>query len=563
MAMAINPHTIAHWLRGRNRMLFGAYLLLALAIMLPMLRPGYILTLDMAFTPELRLPEHLTSSYIFYAALHYLNFIVPSQILQKAMLSLILLLSGIGMHLLVAYLQSIDKRGPTYTTASAYLAGALYMVNPFTYSRFMAGQFAVLLGYALLPFFVRALLRFIARPDWNRAAQLAAWITAVSIVSVHSLGLVAMLTAVSLALAAWRYRRQGSHVKRLFVRGLAVIAAVAVLSGYWLVPLLAGANTTAQAIDGFTAADRQAFATLGTNIADKLGNVLQLQGFWAEGRFLYRLPQYQLPLWGLVVLGLWALVAVGSIGLWRRGQRFAVLLLGFSAVLAVLLAIGGVPSWISSWPLIAGYREPHKFVALLALAYAVFAGYGAAYLLERCKQRGRETLLIFAATALLLLPVTLTPGMWWGFNNQLVPRQYPAGWRDMQDYLNRDRSDSRVLFLPWHLYMSFRFSDRIIVNPADKYFDKPVIASNDLEFNGAAPTFPDEEKRRIGMLLSRASERRSIGKNLETFNIKYVLLAKDNDYEQYSYLDRQTDLVPVAENADLKLYVNRAYKEQR
>ena len=62
------------------------YVFLALAVMLPLLLPGFILTLDMSFTPELRMPEHMSSSYLFHTALHYLNFVLPADVIQKLLL---------------------------------------------------------------------------------------------------------------------------------------------------------------------------------------------------------------------------------------------------------------------------------------------------------------------------------------------------------------------------------------------------------------------------------------------------------------------------------------------
>ena len=136
------------------------YCLLALAVMLPLLLPGFILTLDMSFTPELRMPEYMSSSYLFHTALHYLNVILPADIIQKILLFSILLLSGLGMHFLVRHIQDAKDKGGEFALWGAHVAGAVYMINPFTYSRFMTGQYAVLLGYALLPFFVLSLLRF-------------------------------------------------------------------------------------------------------------------------------------------------------------------------------------------------------------------------------------------------------------------------------------------------------------------------------------------------------------------------------------------------------------------
>jgi len=140
------------------------YAVVALLILLPLLGRGYILTLDMVFTPHIRWPVGGTNSYPFWVLLHYLNQLLPSDVIQKLLLFTIFLLAGVGMHRLVRNIDVRCKQTAGQYTLGAFVAGTLYMVNPFTYERLMAGQYAVLFGYALLPWLARALLIFLERP---------------------------------------------------------------------------------------------------------------------------------------------------------------------------------------------------------------------------------------------------------------------------------------------------------------------------------------------------------------------------------------------------------------
>lgn len=528
------------------------YSALALAVLLPCLAPGYILTLDMAFTPNLRLPDHVSSSYLFTAGLHYLNLIIPSQIIQKLMLFSIILLSGLGMHYLVRHIQQTkDETGAA--AWGAYVAGALYAVNPFTYSRFMAGQYAVLLGYALLPFLVRAGLQFFSVPTLLRAVVVSGWLTAISIVSLHTLGLAVIVLLVSFGVFVWRQRHNLGILRPVAWYGVVAVVLFIVSSGYWLTPLVTGGSNQAQAAASFGAADRQAFATAGGNAAAKLGNILQLQGFWAEGQGLYLLPADQFPGWPIVVLALWTLVGIGAVWLWRNHRGIAVIVLG-SALLAIAIALFG----FGGFRPLAGYREPQKFIGLLAMAYAICAGLGAAFLFERFSQR--RIALTISICAVALLPVLLTPTMFWGFSGQLAPREYPADWYAMNMRLNQDPADFRVLSLPWHLYMHYQFAGRIILNPSDKFFDKPTIVSNELEYAGAAPTFPDADKSELThQILPTAAGNPAFAGRLADLHVKYVLLSKTYDYRDYTYLDKQPNLTLLTETPNLKLYRNLAY----
>ncbi len=530
------------------------YAILALAVLLPMLAPGFILTLDMVFTPELRTPEQISSSYLFHAGLHYLNVILPADVIQKVMLFAILILSGFGMHLLVRHIQNSKDRAGEFALWGAYIAGAFYMINPFTYSRFMAGQYAVLLGYALLPFLMKAVLEFFAVPTLKRSLVVGLWLTVIGIVSVHTLGLAAVLIISALAVYAWRSRRNGNITLTTINYGLAGLAVFVAASGYWLLPLIIGSGSQGMAVSQFSVSDQQAFTTTGAGWAGQLGNLLQLQGFWAESEGLYLLPQEQLSAWALVVLLVWALVGIGLRRIWKDHRAMAVIFIA-AGLGGVILAIAGT----GNLGALAGFREPHKFAGLVALAYALFASFGVVSVMTWAKKKG-EAIFGLAAVLVLLLPVLLTPTMFWGFSNQLSARRYPADWHEMNERLNGDTGDFRVLALPWHLYMHYQFAGRVIADPTEKFFDKPVVASNELEFKNASPTFPDDDKKLLSeRILPDAKESHNFGEELESLNIKYILLSKAYDYKDLGYLDEHEDLELVEETATLKLYRNVAY----
>lgn len=365
--------------------------------------------------------------------------------------------------------------------------------------------------------------------------------------------------------------------------GLLGLAIFVVASSYWLVPLVLGYGNTASVINGFGSGDQRAFATVGDGTIGRLGNVLRLQGFWAEGQNLYLLPQDVTLAWGVIALGVWALVIVGMTASWRVCGRHVTALFALIVVIAAVLAIGTMNGWLAAHvPLFAGYREPQKFVALVALGYAFFAGHGTAAILRRSLKRSVlakrneksgnfiQNLLAFRKDgpfgtmilvfALACVVFNFTKPMWWGFDGQLVPRHYPADWFAVNERLDADQSNFKVLFLPWHLYMHFRFAGRIIANPASKFFDKPVIVSQNPELYGASPTALRPEQRQLNKLLPAASRNSDLGAQVAPLRVKYIVLAKDLDYQKYSYLNYQKDLQLVSESSTLKLYRNVMFK---
>ena len=540
------------------------YVLLALTVMLPMLLPGYIFALDMSFTPHLQMPDDVRSSYPFYALLHVLNLVIPSQIIQKGMLFAILFLSGYGGYRLIRNLQQIGGIMTGYRIFGAIVGGAIYMINPFTYSRFLTGQFAVLLGYALLPFFTATLMQLLRKPRLRYGAQLALWSTLICIVSIHTIGLVTLLGLAGLCAGIWLHRGKSEYAMHLFRSFAVALGLVFIANSYWIAPLIAGEGSLSQSVHSFTSADRAAFATTGDDAVNKLFNVLQLQGFWADSENVYSLPQNVFPLWPLVVLLWWFLVAVGVRAMWRQRQRSLVVFFCSTAIAAIILAITSIlPALSDHIRVLAGYREPHKFIALVALSFAVFTGYAVPAILSRYQQAQKSTHFSIAWATALLIPVLLTPTMFWAFSGQLMPKNYPADWEMVNNQFNQDKGQGRVIFLPWHQYMHFGFTGRITTNPADRYFDRETLTSNELEYRGASPTTPDPEKKSIGRILAAAKTRHDLGTRLASHQIKYVLLDREDNYKSYAYLSKQSDLKLIAQTTHFDVYRNQKYKEER
>lgn len=338
-------------------------------------------------------------------------------------------------------------------------------------------------------------------------------------------------------------RLMGSLVLSVLVGGM--------LACFWLVPALLGKGNIGGAVSDFNATDFTAFATTATGPLGAVGEVIRLQGFWPEARHLYLLPQAVVPLWGLLFLFVWVIVIIGGIKLWRSSRLIALLMI-VSILAGIVLSATSVLAWLGQMlPLLSGYREPHKFVNLIAIGYAVLGGVGVAYVVKWVRERfhkigARVTIIIS-----LLLPIMLTPVMLWGFAGQLSPRQYPGEWYQMNELLKRTVSRGEVLFLPWHQYMRYDFSDRIIASPAEKFFEVPVIASDDPEFKGVSPTVPDTKKRRIAEALK---DRENFVRVLEEQDISYIVLVKEDDYQKYAYLNTLSGIRLIQEGRELNLY---------
>lgn len=529
------------WAKNPGNRFWFVYAGLSLIVLFPLLAPGYILTLDLVFTPHIQWPHDLTSTFPVRVIVWGLGQLLPGDVIEKLVLFVILFCSGISTHMLVISFKRTIYADTTWQLG-AFVAGVFYMINPFTYSRFMAGQWMVLLGYALFPFFIRMLLELMEKPSMKKALMLGVMAAVVMAASIHFSGMIAVTAVVAWLLIAGK--------RRAAIRYYAVsLATTIVLTCYWWIPALVGKSDLGVAVAGFNDVHFDAFRTTSHGAFGAIGEVLRLQGFWVEARGFYLLPQDWVPAWGLLFMGFWALVVVGAVKFWRIAPLL-VRLCVICIVIGVILAATPLIQWSSQYvPFAAGYREPHKFAALVALGYAVLAAFGAMVVAQKTKKQRQRTAVW---GVLIVLPIILTPTMLWGFGGQLQPRHYPIEWYEANELLKREVAGSeKVLVLPWHQYSEYRFTQRIIANPAEVFFEVPTVVSDDPEFKQVSPTTPNDAKRKIEAALRNKS---SLVDVLMQQNIHVVVLLKEQDFGDYAYLDDERNLKKIQENDMLSIY---------
>lgn len=502
---------------------YWPYLLLSLIVMGPLLLPGYILTMDMVFVPHPPLPSEINASYPFYVALHFLSYVIPGDTLQKLILLTILTLCGIGMHRLLEY--ELPKLNRWVIVG----ASMFYTVNPFVYERLMMGQFAVIAGYSLLPFFIVSFHRFLHGLDWRQLARTTGWLLAISVISIHSIVPAIILAVLVWAVALWQHR--GTRFWQLSVTRLAIGAvALVVVSSYWLVPTMLGLNQASSAIG---AVGESAFRMQGN-----VFSILRLEGFWAEGRGLFTTAHIAVTMpiiWQLLV---WVGAVTGAVILWRRYSPKAVLYIGV-IVIGTILAFMGLPFLGNA------YREPHKFVMLVAIGLTVCAAVGADRLFRVKRLRA-------VAPAVIAVPLLLSPAMLWGFSGQLTARAYPPEWYALNQKLRSLPDDASIIFVPWHLYQRFSFSPRIVAHPAATFFDRSVLVSDDPEFGGAQALTINGTKNAVTELLrTRPGD---VAEQLNRLGIGYVIFADEPGYEDVEFLHHSPGLQQIFHQGRLTLY---------
>ncbi|MDO8533095.1 MAG: hypothetical protein Q7T26_13185 [Dehalococcoidia bacterium] len=585
---------------------YAFYAALALALTAPFMGPGYILTLDSPLGPGESLNDgaYVINEWWLSPSVHlaYLaqlaRAVVPLWLMQKVGFFLVFFLGGLGAHRLAR------KAG-----MGAYFAGLLYVLNPFVYVRFLAGQWWLLASYAVMPFAAQAFLDLLAlapretpepiartlraaqrpprvlglaAPTLSAGLRVAALTTLTGLVYVHGFVLLLLAYFVFLAVYLARAADRGTFL-RWTLRYLGPMALLTLsLNIFWLVPALTNSESI---LSGTSQLDLSFFAPRSTSNLGVAFETASMYGFWREG---YVYPKDGLPvLWALLFAFILFLAVLGALAHWGetdaptgpRGERvpresgLAPQVVGFSIVggLGLLLAIGvSSPATAPLFerlgdaiPAARGFRDSHKFVALLCLSYAFLGALGVAELRraldERLQSAGRIAVRLVLVAA-LLTPVVYSYGMF-GFLGQIGTADVPRSWREVDEELRNDPDDVWMLVLPWHLYMDYSWlpnRDKRLASPAHLFFSKPVYAGDNIEAGGIHSQSTSPSSRFIEALIRDGANQQDIGNLLAPLNVRYVLLLREVNYADYEFLRRQPDLKVALERDDLTLFRNTA-----
>jgi hypothetical protein len=97
-----------------------------------------------------------------------------------------------------------------------------------------------------------------------------------------------------------------------------------------------------------------------------------------------------------------------------------------------------------------------------------------------------------------------------------------------------------------------RNQNSLVASPAPTFFSTPVVVDTNPELpGGTASTDPDQFA--VSELV-RAGDQGRWADVLAAHNIKYVLLAREVDWQSYDFLNRQPNLTVVGDYGSIVLY---------
>ena len=536
---------------------------LTLVIAGPWLINGYLFGTDWPGPRRIDFPSVLSSSAPFEVILAAVSRVLSSEVTGKLVVFGLLFAAS-----MTAYRALVIGSFVPRATASL-----VYVVNPFVYGRLHYGQLFLLAGYAALPWAALSYRRLLQEPGMVTGLFAGLSLALVGILSLHIFLIAAVLGSTLVIAHIVAVENRLTYLMSLAPGLLLAVAVTVGASAYWIGPLLNGTGPTATVIAGVGSGDLAASGAVPDQRLGLLPNLLGLYGFWAEDAGRFTSMKAFVPLWPVILALLLLTAAVGAVDAFRhRRDQFAPWVAGLLAAAAIALILeagvsspvtSGLVTWLDAHlPFYRGMRDAGKWAALLALVYSQLIGLGAARILDWIRERkvGGASWQWVNSTAiglLLAFPLYFGNGLLYGMHGEIRPSQYPQGWYAADRVLIADRHPGRTLFLPWHEYMSLSFvrnQNSVVASPAPSFFTAPVLVSADPEVPGVPPP-ADPDQVAIARLVAAGSHS-NWAEVLAARNVKYVLLAREADWNFYNYLNSQSGLLRIGDYGSIVVYRN-------
>lgn len=509
----------------------GYALALALLVVAPLLRPGYLLLRDAVSTPRsylsdtalgLTAPPRATPQDFAVALASRL---IDGGVVVKTLLVAGLWLAGWGAARLVA------TALPGAATPGQFVAITLAIWNPYVAERLLQGHWSLLVGYGCLPWVATTVLRL--RSGEPGFFALAFWI---ALAGLTPTGLMLAATVALVCVAGpgagrprWRCAAAAS--------GAALIAALP-----WLVAAATGSSLAipkAASTLGVLAFAPRAEPGLGT-----LASLASLGGIW-NGEAV---PSSRATLFAVISAGvLLCVVAAGLPSLLRRPAVVPLLVLAAaSVVVPAALATGPglrvLAAVIDAAPGLGVLRDGQKWVALAVPGYAL-AGAGAVVTLQRWVRP--------AVTALVgcLALIAVLPDLAWGVGGKVAPVHYPSGWTAVAAAINA--APAPVAVLPAGSMRRFAWSGSApVLDPLPRWLRADVLSTGDLAISGRVVPGEGNRARAVAELLLSGPDPSA----LPSAGVGWLVVESDSAGDMGSAARTLGRLAPAYRDDELALY---------
>jgi hypothetical protein len=514
----------------------GYALLLALLVVGPLLKPGYLLLRDAVSTPRSYLSDTalgLTSApratpQDFAVALA--SHVVDGGVVVKALLVVGLWLAGWGAARLVATVL------PCAGAAGQFVAITLAIWNPYVAERLLQGHWSLLVGCGCLPWIATAMLKLRSPDGASRPGGLFELVFWFALAGLTPTGLLLAATVALVCVAA-----PGPGRPRWLCAAVSLSAAL-VAALPWLIASVTGSTLTSHT--PANALGVNAFAPRPEPGLGTLFSLASLGGIW-NGEAV---PPSRTTLFAvssaLVLLGV---VALGLSAVARRPAAVPLLVLGAASVLLpAALATGPglhvLRAVVDAAPGFGVLRDGQKWVALAMPGYTL-AGAGTVVTLRRWLRPVMTALVCCLALILAL------PDLAWGVWGRVEPVHYPARWAAAASAINAD--PRTVAVLPGGTMRRFIWSGPApVLDPLPRWLRADVLTTGDLTISRVTIPGEGNHARAIQDLLFAGPDPSA----LAPAGVGWLVVESDSAGEMGAAARTLDALTPVYRDDELALY---------
>jgi hypothetical protein len=458
--------------------------------------------------------------------------------------------------------------------SSRLVSATLYMLNPFVFSRIFAGHVPLLIGYSLLPFAVFTVIRKspVIGYQWIKVTL---WWTLLTAISVHFFWIFGLVIIISLINDSVKKPKKFTVI---FAKYLLMLFFWILTNLYFILAALSSKlPTTAGKIS------LEIYKTASDPHFGLLLNTLSLYGFWRQGPGPI-LPKEFIPGWFIIFL----VIIVGTVTLNSnrffvgssshnyieksisffkniighfRNTNFVIVLSGF---IGFFLALGSSGPFGRLFMLIYDnisffqvMREPEKFLMLWVLCLSVFFGRALGKLISIIGARFIQILLIDIFC--IGLVIAYCPTIFYGLAGQIKTSTLPVSIQSVNKIMGT--GEGKVLYLPWHLYLSYPFTaNRVVSTLGPSIFDRTVISGDNVEASGVYSQSTFVRSRYLDELIRVGFRNKHFGHDLFPLGVKYIVLQKTVNWKAYNWLRNQNDLKLIFSDTSIEVWSNNSFK---
>jgi hypothetical protein len=329
----------------------------------------------------------LSDSYLHYL-IRFPIFLVTHSIetTLKLFVPFALTIPGIGMYYMSYTLMNKKK-------IIAFACGILYMLNPWTFDRFVSGNTDMLIAYGLIPIVFTLVYQSVHNYEEKRRydykfllAGMIGSIVAIQVQIFYILIGILLLYALFLFLVQFKKKRKYRNIQSLcrftfknrIVPVLLVMVILLVINAYWIIPLQFSPLLSRSVSSHHPAIEDLFFLSSKGSITNALR--MSILGQTVDDIMHLNLgPFFNLWIASSVLLGLLLIASFAFTKLSSTRLFFAILL-----VIGLVFSMGtNAPAPLNSlylflyesFPLFYAFRDPSKWVVLISLSYSfILAG---------------------------------------------------------------------------------------------------------------------------------------------------------------------------------------------